>query len=216
MGFFSAVLDILFPRKCVFCARILEKSDDGWCDKCIESLPYTENHGRQDGEIFDFCISPLYYTGVVRQSVLRYKFGGVSHYSDEYAKVLADCINECPDLKYDIISWIPLSIKRERKRGYDQAKLIATQTAQKLGESAVETLKKNRDVRPQSELGDKTERSANISGAYEVPNPELIKNKRILLIDDVITTGSTLDECARVLLSEGAHAVIGAALARGE
>jgi len=216
MKIFTAILDILFPRKCVFCAKILNKNDDGWCDKCIESLPYADNHGYQNGEIFDFCVSPLYYTGVVRQSILRYKFGSVQHYSNEYAKLLADCIREHPALKYDIISWVPLSKKRERKRGYDQAMLLATKTAQELGETAAEVLIKHRDVQPQSELGDKTERSANISGAYQASNPELIKNKHILLIDDVITTGSTLDECARVLLSAGAAGVSGATLARGE
>jgi len=216
MKIFTTILDILFPRKCVFCAKILNKGDDGLCDNCVESLPYADNYGYQKGEIFDFCISPLYYTDVVRQSILRYKFGNASYYSDEYAKVLADCIKECPDLKYDIISWVPLSKKRERKRGYDQAMLLATKTADNLGKTAEVVLRKHRDVQPQSELGNKTERSANISGAYEATNPEIIKNKHILLIDDVITTGSTLDECAGVLLSAGAAGITGATLAKGD
>jgi len=216
MGFISAFLDILFPPKCIFCSRVLNKSDEGWCDKCIESLPYADNSGRQNGEFFDFCISPLYYTGVVRQSILRYKFRDASYYADIYGKILADCIRENPDIKYDIISWVPLSKKRERSRGYDQAKLLATQTAFELKKTSVVILEKHRDVRAQSELGDKTERSANIDGAYSVLNPESIKGKRILLIDDVVTTSSTLDECSKTLLSAGAAGVICVALARGE
>jgi len=215
MGLLSTFLDLLFPPKCVFCSRVLNKTDDDWCDRCTESLPFADNNGRQDGDIFDFCISPLYYTGVVRRSILRYKFNGASHYADIYGKVLAECILECPDVKYDIISWVPLSNKRERKRGYDQAKLLATQTASELGESAVETLKKTVDVQAQSELGDKNERKANISGAFSASNTDFIKGKRILLIDDIVTTCSTLDECAGVLLSAGAAGVVCAALARG-
>jgi len=104
---------------------------------------------------------------------------------------------------------------RERKRGYDQAMLLATATALQLNRFAVETLKKPFDVKAQSELGDKSERSANISGAYVASSPDIISGKRILLIDDVVTTCSTLDECSRVLLSAGAAGVICASLARG-
>ena len=216
MGILSAFLDLLFPPKCVFCSRVLGKTDEGWCDKCTESLPYADNHGRQNGEAFDFCVSPLYYTGVTRRSILRYKFGGASQYADVYGKLLAECIRECPDLKYNIISWVPLSSKRERKRGYDQAMLLAMATALELDDVAVETLKKPHDVQAQSELGNKNERSANISGAFAISDPEIVNGKRVLLIDDVVTTCSTLDECARVLLSAGASGVVCAALARGE
>jgi len=221
MGFFSIFLDLLFPPKCVFCSKILNKSDDGWCDRCTESLPFTENYGKQDGDIFDFCISPLYYTGVVRRSILRYKFRDAPYYADVYGKFLAECIRECRghagfDISYDLISWVPLSNKRERSRGYDQAMLLAMSTALELDEVAVETLKKPHDVQAQSELGDKAERRANISGAYTASDPDIINGKRILLIDDVVTTCSTLDECSRVLLSAGAAGVVCAALARGE
>lgn len=216
MSFISTILDLLFPPKCVFCSKVLNKADDGWCDNCIESLPYAYDHGRQDGDVFDFCISALYYTGVVRRSILRFKFGGNSHYADVYSKVLADTIRNCPDAKYDIISWVPLSDKRQRKRGYDQAMLLAMATALQLDDIAVETLKKPHDVQAQSELGDRAERSENISGAYVASDPELIAGKRVLLIDDVVTTCSTLSECSKVLLEAGASGVICATLARGE
>ena len=221
MSFFSTFLDLLFPPKCVFCSKILDKSDDGWCDRCTESLPYADNCGRQDGDVFDFCVSPLYYTGVVRRSILRYKFRDAPYYADVYGKFLADCIRDCRnnasfDISYDLISWVPLSSKRERSRGYDQAMLLAMATALELDEVAVETLKKPHDVQAQSELGDKTERCANISGAYIASDPEIVAGKCVLMIDDVVTTCSTLDECSRVLLSAGAERVVCAALACGE
>ena len=216
MSFFSTILDLIFPPKCVFCAKVLDRADEGWCDDCTESLPFADDMGRQDGEVFDFCISPLYYTGAARRSILRYKFRGASHYADAYGKFLAESIRDNPDIKYDLISWVPLSDKRERSRGYDQAMLLALSTALELDDVAVETLRKPVDVQAQSELGDKAQRSANISGAFVASDEELIAGKRVLLIDDVVTTCSTLEECARVLLSAGASGVVCAALARGE
>jgi len=216
MGFISSLLDLLFPPKCVFCGKVLIDRDDSWCSKCVESLPYALNSGRQEGLFYDFCISPLYYRGVVRRSILRYKFKGASGYAAAYGKILADCIRENTDAKYDIISWVPLSSKRKRTRGYDQAMLLALATALELEEVAVETLSKQRDAQAQSELGGAAERRENISGAYVAVDPELIADKCVLLIDDIVTTGSTLDECASVLLTAGATSVICAVLARGE
>ena len=216
MSFFTTLLDLLFPPKCVFCGRVLQNADDGWCDKCTESLPFADNCGRQNGEAFDFCVSPLYYRGSVRKSILRFKFKGMSAYAPVYGRLLADCIREQPDIKYDIITWVPLSGKRQRSRGYDQAMLLALATALELNDVAAETLEKPHDVQAQSELGGKEERSANISGAYVVSDPELVEGKCVLLIDDVVTTGSTLTECASVLLAAGARRVVCAALARSE
>ena len=216
MSFFTPVLDLLFPPKCVFCGRILHSKEDYWCEKCVESLPFTLDCGRQDGVCYDFCISPLHYRGVVRRSILRYKFRGASGYADAYGKMLAQCIREYPGAKYDMISWVPLSSKRKRTRGYDQAMLLALATALELNDVAAETLVKRQDVRAQSELGGAAERRENISGAYEAADPELVGGKCVLLIDDIITTGSTLDECASVLLKAGADRVVCAALAKGE
>ena len=215
MSFFSSFMDLLFPPKCVFCGKVLDSSDT-LCSKCVESLPFTLNSGKQEGEYYDFCISPLYYKGAVRKSILRFKFKGASSYADVYGKILSDCIRENRDVEYDVISWVPLSSSRKRSRGYDQAMLLALATALELNDVAIETLAKPHDVKAQSELSGWDERSANISGAYEVIDQELIEGKRVLLIDDIVTTGSTLSECANVLLSAGAAHVICAALARGE
>ena len=194
---------------------MLDRGDEDRCGKCTETLPYALNSGRQEGDYFDFCVSPLYYRGVVRKSILRFKFGGAAAYANAYGKMLADCIRENPDLKYDIISWVPLSSKRERSRGYDQAMLLALAAALELSDTAVGTLKKHIDVRAQSELGDRLERSENISGAYTAVDSVLIDGKCVLLIDDIITTGSTLSECAKTLLVAGAGRVVCAALACG-
>ena len=215
MGFFSSFLDLLFPPKCVFCGEILDR-ESTWCAKCTETLPYTADGGRQTGDSYDFCVSPLYYSGVVRKSILRFKFRGATAYADAFGKILADCIREHVHEKYDVISWVPLSSRRKRSRGYDQAMMLALATALELDDVAAETLKKTAEVRAQSLLPGKVERLENISGAFETADTELISGKCVLLVDDIVTTGATLSECAKVLLKSGAKKIVCAALARGE
>jgi len=216
MSIISAFIDLLFPPKCIFCARVLHRAESSICEKCVESLPYTDYGGKQPGDYFDYCVSALHYKDAVRKSLLRYKFRNAPSYADAYGKMLAECIIEQPDLKYDHISWVPLSSTRKRSRGYDQAMLLAFATALNLDTIAVETLKKTQDVQAQSDLSSIADRRTNISGAYEATDTELIEGKSILLIDDIITTASTLSECAKVLLDAGASSVICATLARGE
>jgi len=150
----------------------------------------------------------------VRKSLHRFKFEDARGYRRTYSKLLADCIQIHYEGKYDIISWVPVSAERRKKRGYDQAMLLALATALELDDVAVETLRKVKDVTPQSDLGGRDERQANISGAYAATDIELIAGKRVLLIDDVVTTGATLGEGANCLLDAGAAEVLCATLAR--
>lgn len=92
--------------------------------------------------------------------------------------------------------------------------LIALSAALALDDVAVETLRKTRNAAPQSGTGSAAERRANISGAYEIIDPELVQGKHVLLIDDIITTGSTVSECARMLGLAGAESVVCASVAR--
>lgn len=217
MGFLSGVLDLFFPPKCIFCGKLLKNGEVTICVKCQDGLPYTQGQDMiLSGDYYDECISPLFYKGDVRKSLHRFKFGGMSGNAEYYGRLLADCVRDRYTGKYDIITWVPLSTARARTRGYDQAMLLACAAALELGDVAAETLKKTRDAQAQSELGAKEVRRANISGAYEVADQELIAGKRVLIIDDIVTTGATLSECARTLLLSGAESVICAAVARAE
>ena len=214
MGFFSGLLDLLFPPKCVFCRRLLQKGENGMCAACAKDIPYTPNGGIQRGDFFSVCVSPLFYKGYVRDSILRFKFKEATSYASTYGKLIAGCIQENLEGKYDLISWVPLSAQRLKKRGYDQAMLLAMAAALELEDVAVETLVKHTDVPAQSGMGSAEKRRANIAGVYRVSDPELISGKHILLIDDIITTGATLSECARILRAAGAEEVLCATLAR--
>ena len=214
MKLISYLLDLFFPRKCVFCRRLIERKDESICPKCKKELPYTENGGILKGNFFTFCVSPLYYENSVREALLRYKFYQLTVYAEPFGKLISECVAEYIDAQVDIISWVPLSKKRLRSRGYDQARLLAETVSCELGIPCVPVLRKKKDTAPQSRTGSAEKRKKNISGAYEVIDKNLIDGKTILLIDDIVTTGSTLAECARTLGRGGADKVYCAAVAR--
>lgn len=215
-SFFSGLLDMLFPPKCAFCSSVLKNGEKDFCAKCEKSLPYTSGEKcKQKGVFFELCVSPLYYQDEVRQSLLRYKFDGKVGYARGYARLIAKTVREMLAGKYDLITWVPLSEKREKKRGYDQAMLLAMALAVELNDVAVETLRKTQDIPAQSGIDNKEKRQANVLGVYEVVDTELIMGQKILVVDDIITTGSTLSECARVLRMAGAESVVCATIAKG-
>ena len=212
----GALLDLLFPPRCVFCRRLLHRGEEGICPRCQQELPWALGaEAEQTGEFFSLCASPLWYQDQVRASLHRYKFKGVRGYSRTYGRLVAQCVQDHLAGRYDLITWVPLSRARLRQRGYDQAMLLASAAALALDDVAAETLCKVRDTEAQSGLGkNDASRRANVLSAYQVTDPALVEGRRVLLIDDIVTTGSTLSECARVLRTAGATDVVCAALAR--
>lgn len=208
------ILELLFPAKCTFCRELLMDKHATICPKCKKDLPYTKNGGILKGNFFTACISPLYYEDNVREALLRYKFHRMTVYADCFGGLIAECAEEYIDSHVDIISWVPLSKQRLRKRGYDQAQLLASTVSDRLGIPCVPVLKKTRHTKPQSRTGNMEKRRSNISEAYTAINVEQIKGKRILLIDDIVTTGATFSECSRTLGMAGADRVYCAAAAR--
>ena len=115
-------------------------------------------------------------------------------------------LNEYPE-SFDMLTWVPVSRLRKFTRGYDQVELLAQAVGRELGMEPIPTLKKIRNNRPQSGIEGQAKRRANVLGAYRVICPQKVQGKRILLLDDIITTGATAGECARVLLTAGAKEV---------
>ncbi|MCC8122058.1 MAG: ComF family protein [Oscillospiraceae bacterium] len=216
MGYsvWSRVLDVLFPPKCAFCGRIVDGGGYRVCPACQKELPFLPGAAAErKGEFFTLCVSPLSYQGAVRKSIHRYKFSGKDGYATTYGKLVADCVREHLPGEYDSITWVPLSKERKRERGYDQAMLLAMAVALELGDVAAETLRKVRHTSAQSGQADAAARRANVLGAYALTDPALVEGRQFLIIDDVLTTGATISECARVLLTGGAEQVVGATLA---
>lgn len=121
--------------------------------------------------------------------------------------MLAMKLSETHPEGFDILTWVPISKLRKLRRGYDQVQLLADTVGGELGMQPVCLLKKIRNNPPQSGITGSAQRRANVLGVYQITQAELVQGKRILLLDDVITTGATLSECARVLLTAGAKEV---------
>ena len=198
-------LDLLYPPKCMVCQRLLEPEQRDLCPQCRTALTLQARPPRKP-RMADSAVAVYVYDDALRPSLLRYKFGGKACYARSYGPMLAEKLRQ-QEVEFDLITWVPVSRKRRRKRGYDQAQLLAQQTAKALGTKAVPILRKVRDNMPQSRIQDAARRKANVSGVYKLRPGIQVQEKRILLIDDIMTTGATLDEAALVLRTAHAASV---------
>lgn len=206
------MLALLYPPKCVFCQALLDApATEQICPSCRQVLPHCRDE--QHFSFLSSCHAVFYYESLVREAILRYKFQDAAHYSRTLGHLLGDMLQQELAGQFDLITWVPVSRKRLRSRGYDQAQLLAQQASLVCGTKPVRLLKKIRNNPRQSSLQEPALRRANVQGVYTALQPAMTAGKRILLIDDVVTTGSTMSECARVLLTAGAEQVLGAALA---
>lgn len=212
MKFIDRVLELFYPTKCTFCHQLTGGAKI--CPRCAEKLPLTPVGAQEQKFPFiSACVSPLYYEGNVRESLLRFKFGNLSPYAAVYAQFMAKCIDE-NHISCDIITWVPLSRRRRRKRGYDQAKLLADELSEITRIECSRLLKKIRHNPAQSGTGGAEKRRANVAGVYRTVEPEKIRGKSVLIVDDIVTTGATLSECGRMLMSAGAKEVKAVTVAR--
>lgn len=210
MNIKESLLDLFFPPHCAFCRKT---GVHGVCDDCARTLPYARPALCEGGR-FGKCASPLLYEDAVRESLLRFKFHGAQSAAEGYGELLARCAAEEFGGEFDLVTWAPVSEKRERERGYDQAYLLAKETAKHWDTEPVRLLRKTRNNTAQSSLTSASERQGNVLGVYRAENEARIRGARILLIDDILTTGATLGECVRVLKDAGAKSVLCATLAR--
>ena len=196
---------LLFPPKCVLCGSLLAAEETDLCHSCRRDTPEFPNSKIKLPYLAHWT-SLWYYEGIVRKSVLRFKFHGQRSYAEVYGRLLAMKLLS-QEVSFDVLSWVPISRLRKWRRGYDQVQLIAEAVGRELGITPQPVLIKVRNNRPQSRLGMAAKRRANVLGVYRTVNNDLIKGKRILLLDDIITTGATAGECARILLTAGAKEV---------
>ncbi|MBQ2895161.1 MAG: ComF family protein [Oscillospiraceae bacterium] len=213
MSWTDWLLDLIFPPKCILCGALMDSSAEKLCGGCIKTLPRYRNERAKKTEFVPAVAVALCYEGNVRESLRRYKFGGRRHYAPFYAALMWEAVETQLDRPFDTLSYVPLSRKRLRQRGYDQTRLLAEELGKILGMEPQPLLRKRRNVPAQSTMKTPAERRANISGCYAVVDAAAVRGKRILLVDDIFTTGATLSEAARMLRMAGAAEVYGAAVA---
>ena len=206
------MIGLIFPRKCLLCEKILTKHEMDLCQACQEAIePFPEV--KNTLSFVAGWTAMWYYKENVRHGILRYKFYGKRNRGKNFGRLLAMHLLQRNYTDFDVLTWVPLSAAKFRKRGYDQVEQIGKSVSRELGHPLTPTLKKIRDTSTQSTLQTTDARRANVLGAYIVTDPEAVKDKRILLLEDVITTGATASECAKTLLFSGAKEVYCAALA---
>ena len=164
MSFPEAILDLLYPPKCPFCGKLLEKGQL-LCPECQNGLPWlTGTVGERKIELTGGCVSVAEYDERVKKGVHAFKFHGRSARSVAFGLLIAQCVKD-HDLTADLVSWPPLSKKRLRERGYDQARLLAEKVGKELGLPVVRTLQK--EHRPaQSGLDGREARRTNAGSIY--------------------------------------------------
>lgn len=199
------VPNVFFPKSCGVCGKV----GSNWlCNKCELQLKNIaefkvvtdyEEFGLVDAN-FSSLIYIFKYEGIIRKLILDYKFNEKSYmylmfvYFMLKNKKIFEIIK-----KYDKIIPVPVSKKRKMERGYNQSLLIAKEIAKYTNLQLVDNcLIKTKNIIEQSKLN-KDEREKNIQGVYSLKNKQLIHKKRILLIDDIYTTGNTVNECSKIL-----------------
>ena len=200
---------MLFPPVCGICGKLDKNS---LCNKCKirlqkNALCKIENY-KDTSSYFDEHIYLFQYTGEIRDTILKYKFNEKSYIYRTFLEFIKNNEKICAQIKkYDIIIPVPVSRKRFKQRGYNQSALIARNLARMLNiDYKDNVLVKIKDNKPQSEMG-QDKRKSNVKGVYIIKNNEKINQKKILLIDDIFTTGNTVNECAKILIENSANNV---------
>ncbi len=223
------VMNFIYPRRCVFCRKILSLGAEiSICQECAKNLPFCirdkscKRCGRPIPQGQTFCVhcregeryffhkmyGAYLYEPPARQAVLRFKRSRYQSYGQTFAIHMAAAVRaEHPYLDLDLVVAVPPRKERMRKTGYDQARNLAKAVAKQLQlpfRSRVLMQKEHR--RKQSSLS-YDERKRNVLGNIGIRKPRVVEEKRVLLVDDISTTGATLNECAKILKAAGAREV---------
>ena len=220
------VVLFIYPSTCAGCSIHLDSEGSGpFCPVCLKTLelvpePYCPTCGKPYStagptphlcgdclggvHLFDRARATGFYRGLLREVIHRFKYGGQTFLARPLAKILAASGKELAKLhKIDLIVPVPLHSKRLRQRGFNQASLLARHLGSALKISVdYASLRRSRWTEPQTGLT-RRQRAINVKGAFDLARPERIEAKSILLVDDVFTTGETVNQCVRALKKDG-------------
>lgn len=202
----DTILDIIYPQVCGICGKVARESI---CNKCkiklkkefqFEVDDYSTDIEKNFKEHYYF----FKYENLIRQQILDLKFHEKPYVYKTIMYFFKENKKDLKNLeKYDIIVIVPVSIKRKKERGYNQSRILAKEISRIIERPFIENvLYKIKNTVPQSTLN-KEQREQNAKGVYKVNNIQKTYNKKILIFDDIYTTGSTLNECAKVLIEQG-------------
>ena len=205
--FINHVINLIYPNVCGICDKICKEN---LCKKCEIKLNNIEKFKVDTYKEKNFTkhIYLFKYEGIIKESLIKFKFNEKPYIYKSFVNFLIKNKKICRFLKsYDIIIPVPIHYNRKVTRGYNQSALIAKEMAKYLNiEYSDKVLLKKINNKAQS-TKNKEERKENVIGVYHIKNEYKIYNKKIILLDDIYTTGSTVNECAKVLKKSGAKKV---------
>ena len=233
----SAALDVCYPRCCAGCggdpgrpgsflcwdclaaARYVA---DPMCSRCGDPVTGVVEHVfecgwcRRTRPAFDAARSAVRFHGGIKEALHAFKYRHATHLAADLGLLLHGCVSaHYRGERIDEITCVPLHLRKARERTYNQARLLAVTLGRRMGLPVTpDALERSRFTRTQTRLNAE-ERKTNVRGAFSTPMPDWITGRRWLLVDDVMTTGATVNECARVLRDHGAVSVLVATVARG-
>ncbi len=200
------LLETLYPKQCLICGK---KEKDAICSKCYNKLKIESKIDTYTNKSFEEHLYIFKYEGKIRQLIINYKFKEKAYLNELFAKIILKNEKICRKIKkYGIIIPVPIHKKRKNERGYNQSELIARKLAKSLKlELVTDSLIKQKNTLPQSTLS-KKQRIENTKQVYKIQNRQKIENKKIILLDDIYTTGATTEECSKILKQNGAKQIL--------
>jgi ComF family protein len=220
----SFFLRLLFPPRCVACGGAADE-EEPFCATCSLSVLTAAANPPADARGFPFlaAVAPLVYGGAVADAIVRFKHGGRLASAVPLGRLLAPVLGWAAEEGASLAAPVPLHPARLRRRGFNQAlELLRAGEQQRLRETTgaplpivPDVLVRHRDTAPMGHEPPAVRRQR-VAGAFRIRRASEVQGRRVLLVDDVMTTGATLSECTRVLLEAGAEGVLVAALARVE
>lgn len=238
MSPFVHILDCIWPRRCEVCERPVDRPGRCLCTECLNRIPFVPTDGvcavcgraveglegeylcedcsrRATRPAFDRAVSAFRFEGKAREMLLDYKFNRHLWLRDDFTDFLEAAVRARFDVaQVDVVIPMPVTLFHRLDRGYNQSAYLAEALAKRLDRRADGRILKRRGS-PKRQAGlDEADRRENVKGTVAVRRPDRIRGRTVLLVDDVMTTGSTLSECAEALKASGASRVWCATLTR--
>lgn len=211
----NKIINELYPKQCIICGKLYSNEI---CTKCYKTLEILAKSEKYKNKSFNEHIYLFKYEGKIRKLIIDYKFNDKAYLSNFFTKIIIKNEKICRKIKsYDIIIPVPIHKKRKNERGYNQSELIAKKIAKNINELELVTdcLIKEKNTVAQSTLT-KQQRKQNVKQVYKIGNKEKIQNKKIILLDDIYTTGATAEECSKILKQNGAKEILVLTIAKDE
>lgn len=210
----AGIIHLFFPNRCPFCGGTIPFRSH-CCEDCQKKSELWEPVVWKECADwhFDAFAAPFLYGMGAEQGVYELKFHGNITPAEHFGYFQYQCLVQAELTGFDVITAVPMAKRQKRRRGYNQAAKLGKAVSRYSGKPYLELLKKPKQLLVQHTLS-LEERKRNVIGAFCVREPFLAAGKTVLLVDDILTTGATMDECARVLKQAGAKSVIAAAVCR--